>query len=43
MRLEYPEYNLRELGEALSVPISRSGVNHRLQRLMAIAEALNDS
>ncbi len=40
VRLEHPEYNLRELGAALSVPISRSGVNHRIQRLMAIAEAL---
>lgn len=43
VRLAHPEYNLRELGAALSVPISRSGVNHRLQRLMAIAEVLNDS
>ncbi len=41
LRLDNPEFNLRELGEALSVPISRSGVNHRLQRIMSIAEELN--
>ncbi len=40
LRLDNPEYNLRELGEALSTPISRSGVNHRLQRLIEISEEL---
>ncbi len=40
IRLEYPEYNLRELGDALTPPITRSGVNHRLQRLLLIAEGL---
>ena len=38
LRVEYPELSLRELGEALEPPISRSGVNHRLQRILAIAE-----
>lgn len=37
LREEHPEYNLRDLGEALTVPISRSGVNHRLARLIEIA------
>ena len=41
IRFENPEYNLRELGAALSVPISRSGVNHRLQKLIEIAEELS--
>lgn len=40
LRLQNPEYSLRELGEALSEPISRSGVNHRLKRLMEISEQL---
>lgn len=40
IRVEYPEYSLRELGEALSPPISRSGVNHRIQRIMDIYEEL---
>jgi len=42
LRREHPEYNLRELGQALSCPISRSGANHRLQRIMTIAEELQD-
>lgn len=40
LRYENPEMSLRELGEHLSTPISRSGVNHRLQRLMAFAESV---
>lgn len=36
MRLENPEMTLRQLGEALG--ISRSGVNHRLQRLIELGE-----
>lgn len=42
LRVEYPEYSLRELGEALSEPITRSGVNHRLKRLSGIAQELRD-
>ncbi len=34
LRMENPELSLRELGERLSRPISRSGVNHRLERLI---------
>lgn len=36
LRLENPEMTLRQLGEQLG--ISRSGVNHRLQRLLKIGE-----
>ena len=42
VRLDNPEYNLRELGAALSAPISRSGANHRIQRIMDIARELGD-
>ncbi len=42
LRYRNPEMSLRELGENLSVPISRSGVNHRIRRLMEIAENLPD-
>ena len=42
IRLEYPEYNLREIGTALQVPISRSGVNHRMQRILQIADELSN-
>ncbi|MBQ8378222.1 MAG: DNA-binding protein WhiA [Oscillospiraceae bacterium] len=38
LRLENPDYNLKELGQALSKPISRSGANHRLARISKIAE-----
>ena len=38
LRKENPEMSLRELGEALSEPLSRSGVNHRLHRLHQIYE-----
>lgn len=34
LRLDNPDMSLRELGENLSSPISRSGVNHRLKRLI---------
>lgn len=35
LRMENPEMSLRELGERLS--ISRSGANHRIQRILSIA------
>ena len=38
IRLENPDMSLRELGESLSVSISRSGVNHRLQRICEISK-----
>ncbi len=41
LRIENPEYNLRELGAALNPPISRSGVNHRLRRIIEISEELS--
>lgn len=34
LRLHNPEMSLRELGEVLSEPMSRSGINHRLQRIV---------
>lgn len=43
LREENPEYNLRELGEALSTPISRSGVNHRIMKIMEIAQELSET
>lgn len=43
LRLEHPELSLRELGQRLSEPISRSGVNHRLNRILAFAEEINQT
>lgn len=38
LRLNNPDFSLRELGENLSEPLSRSGVNHRLVRIVEFAE-----
>ena len=40
LRLENPDYNLKQLGAEMVPPISRSGANHRLQKLSEIAEEL---
>jgi DNA-binding protein WhiA len=39
-RLENPESSLKELGESLSPPIGKSGVNHRLKKLLEIADTI---
>ncbi len=41
LRLEHPEMSLRDLGAAMEPPLSRSGVNHRLQRIIKFAEDLD--
>ena len=40
LRMDNPELSLKELGELLDPPIGRSGVNHRLKRLQALANSL---
>ena len=40
LRLEYPDLPLAELGQKLSKPLGKSGVNHRLRKLSEIAERL---
>ena len=40
LRLENPELSLRELGERLEPSLTRSGVNHRLQRIREYAADL---
>ena len=42
LRCEFPEYSLRELGARLTPPISRSGVNHRLKKILQIAEEMDE-
>ena len=39
-RLEHPEMSLTELGGMMDPPLSKSAVNHRLRRLMEIAEGM---
>lgn len=41
-RLERPDATLKELGECLSPPVGKSGVNHRLRKICAIAETLRE-
>lgn len=40
VRLEFPDASLKELGEAMSPPVGKSGVNHRLRKLSEIADIL---
>lgn len=40
LRLEYSDISLSVLGSMLNPPISKSGVNHRLQKIIAFAESI---
>ncbi|MCM0651047.1 DNA-binding protein WhiA [Clostridium swellfunianum] len=40
LRLMYPDESLKELGDLLSPPVGKSGVNHRLRRIEKIADEL---
>lgn len=40
LRLENPDWSLKELGSSVNPPISRSGANHRLSRIAKIADDL---
>jgi hypothetical protein len=41
-RLEYSSASLKELGEMLTPPVGKSGVNHRLKKLSELANQLRD-
>ena len=41
MRLEHPEANLKELGEMMTPPVGKSGVNHRFRKIEEIADQLS--
>jgi DNA-binding protein WhiA len=43
VRLEFPEASLKELGEMLSPPIGKSGANHRLKKIIEIAQSIGGS
>ncbi len=40
LRIDNPEASLRDLGQLMSEPISRSGVNHRLAKIVSYADKL---
>lgn len=42
-RLSYPESTLKELGDLLTPPVGKSGVNHRLRKLGEIADKLRQN
>ncbi len=42
-RLSYPEATLKELGDLLTPPVGKSGVNHRLRKLGEIADKLRQN
>ena len=43
LRLQYPTATLEELGQLHDPPIGKSGINHRLRRLSALAEELRST
>lgn len=42
IRLENTDMSLQEIGESLSTPISRSGVNHRFKKIAVIADGIRN-
>ena len=42
LRLAHPEMSLEELGRLCDPPVGKSGVNHRLRRLEAMAKELEE-
>lgn len=42
LRLEFPDISLQELAHRHEPPITKSGLNHRLQKLLAAAAAFKD-
>lgn len=42
LRLKYPDLSLKELGEIMIPPVGKSGVNHRLKKIITIAENLRE-
>lgn len=40
VRLQYPDMSLKELGTKLSPPVGKSGVNHRLSKIIKIEQQL---
>ncbi|MDO4337688.1 MAG: DNA-binding protein WhiA [Eubacteriales bacterium] len=43
LRLQYPDATLKELGMMLTPQVGKSGVNHRLRKLSAIADGLREN
>ncbi len=42
VRLEYPEAPLKDLGKYMDPPVGKSGINHRLRKIAALADAIRE-
>ena len=42
IRMEYPDAPLAQLGEYMHPPMGKSGVNHRLRKIMEIADSIEE-
>jgi DNA-binding protein WhiA len=42
LRIRNPDLNLKELGEMMDPPVGKSGVNHRMRKLEALAEEIRE-
>ena len=42
VRLDHPEAPLKDLGQYMDPPVGKSGINHRLRKLAAIADAIRE-
>lgn len=40
LRLKYPSYSLKQIGESMKPPIGKSGISHRFKKIMDMAEDL---
>lgn len=43
VRLDHPEAPLKDLGKYMDPPVGKSGINHRLRKLSAIADTIRES
>lgn len=43
VRLDYPEAPLKELGKYMDPPVGKSGINHRLRKIAAVADAIREA
>ncbi|HFI0214227.1 TPA: DNA-binding protein WhiA [Streptococcus suis] len=41
LRIQHPDYSIQQLADSLTVPITKSGVNHRLRKINKIADDLS--
>ena len=43
VRLDHPEAPLKDLGKYMDPPVGKSGINHRLRKLSAIADTIREA